>query len=393
MSFLSRLLGKNIPVARVVGFGVSCFMGLVIICGAVQFYCDSRKLIAGDDNFINSDMIVINKKVTSSSMFGNDGGGFSDSEIAEIRKQLWVRRVGEFQSADFEVKASIGDSRNSLRTMLFFESVPDEFIDINAAGWSYTPGSDLPVIISKDYVSLYNFGFASSAGMPQMSEQLMSGIPLIFTLRSNDDSRQMNISGHIAGFSNRLNTILVPQSFMNYANKELGGGKTQEAHRLIIDVSSPGDTAIENFLETHGYEKAGARDSGKASYFLKIVSGVIGAIGVIITTLSLLIMLLGISLIMEKSRRVIHTLLQLGYEPGVIAGYYSRVVVCAVVGSLAVSEGVVAALRMLWIEPLHNLGAVTPGIWPSLLAGVVVCALLLIFNITTIGQKVRGAWR
>lgn len=393
MSFLSRLLGKNIPVARVVGFGVSCFMGLVIICGAVQFYCDSRNLLDGDDNFINSDMIVINKKVTSSSVFGNAGGGFSDREIEEIRQQPWVRRVGKFRSADFEVRASIGSSGNSLHTMLFFESVPDEFIDIDATGWSYVPGGDVPVIISKDYVSLYNFGFASSSSMPQMSEQLMSGIPLTFALRSNHDAGQLTVGGHIAGFSSRLNTILVPESFMNYANSELGGNQTRQAQRLIIDVSSPGDTVIEDFLDSHGYEKAGARDSGRASYFLKVISGVVGAIGFIITVLSLLIMLLGISLIMEKSRSVIHTLLQLGYEPSAIAGYYARVAVVTVVGALVVAEGVVAALRVLWIEPLHNLGAVTPGICPSLLTGAVVCGLLVVFNLITIRRKVRGAWR
>ena len=31
----------------------------------------------------------------------------------------------------------------------------------------------VPVIISKDYLALYNFGFAGSAGLPQMSEGVM----------------------------------------------------------------------------------------------------------------------------------------------------------------------------------------------------------------------------
>ena len=126
-----------------------------------------------------------------------------------------------------------------MSTMLFFESVPDRFVDGVASGWRFDERTgEVPIIISKDYLALYNFGFAGSAGLPQMSENILSGIPLRLTLTSDDGRRMRDFRGRVVGLSDRLNTILVPESFMEWSNRELGSGESHGPSRLIVDVSS-----------------------------------------------------------------------------------------------------------------------------------------------------------
>lgn len=393
MSLLSRLLRKNTSVARIAGFFASSFMGLVIICGAVQFYADARGLFESDDSFIRSDMMVINKKVTSGSALGKNPTGFTDEEIASLERCPWVRRVGRFETADYRVTASVGAGGRSMSTMLFFESIPDVFVDAGGSSWHYEPGRDVPVIISKDYLSLYNFGFAGSAGMPQLSEQLMSGLPLRLDLSSDDGLRRLEATGRVVGYSSRLNTILVPKSFIDYSNARLGGGDKRRPQRLIIDVSSPGDVAIARYLEERGWESAGDKSASQASYLLKVVTGAVAGIGLVITVLSLFVILLGISLVMEKNKTVIHTLMQLGYEPSAIWRHYTALASASVGAACVAAVAAVALMRGYWEGPLSALGAGEGGIWPSVVSGVCTVLPLMLFNALAVRKKVAGAWR
>ena len=71
-------------------------------------------------------------------------------------------------------------------------------------------------------------------------------------LRISSDRGSAELQGRIVGFSNRLNTILVPQEFMDWSNSHYGrtAGARADPSRLIIDVSSPGDVKIKD-LDAH----------------------------------------------------------------------------------------------------------------------------------------------
>ena len=132
----------------------------------------------------------------------------------------------------------------AMGTMLFFESIPTEFIDVADRDWKFDPSKpEVPVIMSRDYLSLYNFGFAASQGLPQISEGIVSKVPLQFTLRGNGHNE--TLKGRIVGFSNRLNTIVVPQDFMKWSNERYGSGIERNPSRLIVEVNSPGDVKMQ----------------------------------------------------------------------------------------------------------------------------------------------------
>lgn len=397
MKLISKLLRKNTSPARVAGFVLSNFIGLAIIIGGLQFWQDARSLWSDTDSFIQTDYLVINKKVTSANTWSDADSGFTPSEIADLKAQPWVRGVGEFSSTDYRVLASVSQGGRGMSTMMFFESIPDEFVDAKGADWRFREGdTEVPVIISKDYLALYNFGFAGSAGLPQMSESILSGIPLHLVLTSYDGHRQKDMTAHVVGFSNRLNTILVPQSFMDWSNRELGdlaSSKMQHPSRLIVDVSSPGDVAIKEYLDAHKLEVAGDKSNSQASFLLKVVIGIVLVIGIVITVLSFFILLLSMSLLMEKNRDKLHSLLMLGCPAHEVAAPYIRIVVWASVIAFVLAAACGFVLRASYLGALEGLGATVGGWWLGPTVGLVLTALLILLNIQAVSRKVRSSWR
>ncbi len=395
MKLISKLLRKNTSTARIAGFVLSNFIGLAIIAGGLQFYVDARSLWASDDSFIKTDYLVVNKKVTASNLWDGGSSEFSANEIEDIKRQPWVRGVGGFSSTDYRVWASVDQGGRGMSTMLFFESIPDAFVDVKGADWQFREGDEIvPIIISKDYLTLYNFGFASSAGLPQMSENIMSGIPLTLSLSSEDGSRTKRMQGRVVGFSNRLNTILVPENFMQWSNSVLGAGKSEEnPSRLIIDVSSPGDVAIKDYIDEHDLEVAGDKSGSSASYLLKVVTGIVLGVGMVITVLSFFILLLSMSLLMEKNRDKLHSLLMLGCPLKEVAAPYVRIVVAASVCACVLAVACVVVMRSCYVDALVGLGAETGGWWQGMLAAIVITVLIIIFNVISVSRKVKSSWR
>ncbi len=71
--------------------------------------------------------------------FGLGSGGFNEEELRDLRKQLFVREVGAFVPADYRVKGSVSAGGVGFSTYLFFESVPDRFLDVETEAWRFDP--------------------------------------------------------------------------------------------------------------------------------------------------------------------------------------------------------------------------------------------------------------
>ncbi|MDE6836105.1 MAG: ABC transporter permease, partial [Muribaculaceae bacterium] len=290
-----------------------------------------------------------------------------------------------------------------MSTAMFFEAIPDRYVDVPKSQWSWSEGSDVvPLIISKDYLTLYNFGFASAAGLPQLSEGLMSGIPLRITISSESGTRSISLHGRIAGYSNRLNTILVPQNFMEWSNRAMKDSEASPsdrdseaspAKRLIVDVNSPGDVAIKSYLDEHDYEVAGDKTGASASFLLKLVIGIILIIGLVITILSLFILMLSLSLLMEKNRDKIHSLLMLGYPLRAVERPYGSIVIVSSLIAVILALGSVFLLRSSYLAPLQGLGAETASILPVIIAALILGVIIIGLNLLAIKRKVKAAWR
>jgi len=389
---IRRLLHRNLSRAQLAGFVISNFTGLAIIILGLQFFIDARPIWDDEDSFIRKDYIVINKRITGANTLGNDAS-FTPAEINDLQHQPWVRRVGKFTSADFQITASVATGSHRMSTYMFLEAIPTGFIDVTSADWTYTPGSHtVPIIISKDYLSLYNFGFASTVGMPTVSENTIKAIPLTLTILPDDNRPPMELEAHITGFSNRLNTILVPEEFMTWSNATFGSGTPPAPSRLIVDVNSPGDIKITRYLEAHDLEVAGDKSGSQASFLVNVIAAIALIVGVVITVLSFFILLLSISLLMQKNRDKIHSLIMLGVNLPSITKVYVRLVAGVNALAFVLAAGGMLLLRMSYLPSLAAMGGAAGSIWPGLAAGLAITLLLTLLNALSIHRRVARAF-
>ena len=211
-------------------------------------------------------------------------------------------------------------------------------------------------------------------------------------MRSDDGGRSLRMKGRIAGFSNRINSVLVPDTFMRYANRMLGNGAPASPSRLIIDVSKPGDVAIERFMADNSLEVAGDKSKAGAAYLLRVVIGIVMAVGALITLLSLSVLMLSISLLMEKNRTTIHRLLTLGVPLKEAGRPYRRMILAGCAAALALAAAALAALRALYAPALSEFGGESGGLAAAIATGTVLSAIIATVNILAVRRKVKSAW-
>ncbi|MBQ9073953.1 MAG: ABC transporter permease, partial [Muribaculaceae bacterium] len=317
-----RLLRRNISVGQLVGYALANFVGLTIVLTALQFYIDVASVWDSDDSFVSRDYLIISREVSGlGSLVGSTAPTtFSPTDIADVSEQSWVERVGAFTASAYKVYACVEIGGRRVSTDLFFESIPDDFFDVKPVDWGFDPQNPvIPIILNKEYLSLYNFGFASSHGLPQLSEAMIGIVPLNVSI--SGQGKQMWLPARVVGFSSRLNTIAVPEDFMSWANEHFADEEIAPS-RLIIEVNNPGDPQIDDYMYRCGYEVAGDNATrGKVAYFMSIVTIVVVAIGTIISLLAFFILMLSIYLLMHKNRQKLHDLMLLGYSPARLSRY------------------------------------------------------------------------
>ena len=393
-SLLSKLLRKNVSSMQLGGSAIANLIGLIIVGIALQFYLDLRPIFNDEESFVKSDYLVVTRKVTGmDALMG--GSEISEAEVADIEAQPWVRRVGRFTASDYEVRAAValGSSGAAMTTQLFFESIPAEFLDVNSAEWRFDERNPvIPVIVSKDYLSLYNFGFAAAQGMPKISEGMAGMIPLQFTISGNGLSQ--SFSGRIVGFSARVNTILVPEEFMHWSNSRFGSGSAAGASRLIVEVNAPGDIKIEQYIADHNFEVAGNKaNSNKAGYLFTIAVSVVAAVGVLISLLSFFVLILSIMLLLQKNTKKLQDLLQLGYTPMQVSGYYIRLVLRVNDAVLILALVLIFVARLIYLPMLEPLGIEAASTALTIVAVIGLVALITIGNAVAIMRHVNKLWR
>lgn len=388
-----KLLRQHISKGQLIGFAIANLIGLTIVLLAVQFYRDVRPVFNDEESFISKDYLIITRAVTGAGAMMGNNGEFSNSDIQDLENQPWCRQVGKFINSDFAIDARLGvGSSHSMHTQFFFEAIPDEFIDIDPDEWGFTPGKpEVPVVISRDYLSLYNFGFAATQGMPKISEGQAEMLPLEFTLSGNGQRKVM--PGRIVGFSNRLNTVIVPQEFMEWANGYFGTGAVQQPQRLIVEVNKPGDVKIEQYMDEHHYEVAGDKmSSSKANYFLTVISSIVIAVGIIISLLSFFVLMLSIYLLLQKNTRKLQDLLLLGYSPSQVSHHYILLVVVLNAAVLVLAVILMLLGRLAYMDMIHAFGVGGSSIWVSVLVGLIIMGAITAGNIRAIRQKVQSLW-
>lgn len=392
-----KLLRQHISVGQLTGFFLANLFGMMIVLLSIQFYRDTLPIFTQGDSFMKKNYIIATKRISTLGSFTGKSNTFSPKEIEEMKEQPFTESVGAFTPSLFKVSAGLGmqEAGIHLSTEMFFESVPDEYVDVNLDKWRFDETSPIiPIIIPRNYLNLYNFGFAQSRNLPKFSEGLMNLIQMDIMLRGNGRAEQFK--GKIVGFSNRLNTILVPQTFMEWANKSFAPGKEAQPSRLIVEVKNPTDTAISNYFQQNRYETEGdSLDAGKTTYFLRLITGIVMGVGLFISILSFYILMLSIFLLLQKNTVKLENLLLIGYSPNRVALPYNILTVSLNLLVLVLSVGGVAWLRSYYIEIVSTLfpQLETGSLLPCWSIGCVLFLVVSLLNIMMIHRKVTSIWK
>ena len=165
MRLVWKLLRQHISFPQLAGFFFANLCGMVIVLLSAQFYKDVLPVFTEGDSFMKKDYVIVSKKVSTLGSFVGKSKTFSEQDIAEISEQPFTKGVGAFMPSQFKVSAGMGMENVGLHmsTAMFFESVPDEYVDVNLDKWEFDENERVvPIIIPRNYLNLYNFGFAQS---------------------------------------------------------------------------------------------------------------------------------------------------------------------------------------------------------------------------------------
>lgn len=396
MRLVWKLLRRHVSLPQLAGFFFANLCGMVIVLLSVQFYKDVLPVFTQGDSFMKKDYVIVSKKVSTLGSFVGKSKTFSPQDIDEIKQQPFTKRVGAFTPSQFKVSAGMGMENTGLQmsTAMFFESVPDEYVDVSLDKWEFDENEPvIPIIIPRNYLNLYNFGFAQSRSLPQLSEGVMSMVNL--DIRIGGGGRTENFKGRIAGFSNRLNTILVPETFMDWANREFAPGQKSEPSRLIVEVNNPTDDRIARFFKDKGYDTEDDKlDAGKTTWFLKVIVGIVLSVGLLISVLSFYILMLSIYLLLQKNTTKLENLLLIGYSPAKVALPYQALTLMLNAVVLLLSLGVVAYIRGSYLEVIEKMfpQLEESSLLPALVIGLLLFVGVSLFNVAAVRRKVASIW-
>src|SRR5574344_2076459 len=241
MNLVWKLLRQHISVPQFLGFAFANLFGMLIVLLGVQFYHDVLPVFTAGDSFMNDDFLIMNKKIGTANTISGNTNSFNSSEIDDVKAQPFAKRVGKFTSTEYKVNANMGiNGTNVLNSEIPIEAVPDGFIDVKEDDWKWKPGDKaVPIILPRAYITMYNFGFAQSHSLPKLSDGLVGMIDFKMFIQGNGKKEEFD--GTVIGFSSRLNTILVPQAFMDWSNNYFAPGNKNNPTRLIMDVDNPGN--------------------------------------------------------------------------------------------------------------------------------------------------------
>ncbi|MDA3881979.1 MAG: hypothetical protein PF481_01720 [Bacteroidales bacterium] len=308
-----KIVQSNINFLQIIAFSVSAFIGVFVILLAVYCFIDFKSISPQESGIFKEEFVVISKKVSTLNSVMNRPAAFNDREIKNIRSQDFFTDIAQFTSSRFHIHMYTDNESMPLRTDLFFETVPDKYINQDPSVWVWEKGQNhIPIIIPENFISLYNFGFAPSQGLPQLSKDLIRKIT--FNIRITGKGKQEIYRAQIVDFSQRINTVLVPENFLKWANGEFGTGEHPNPSRLIVESKNIADSQIFEYISLNNFQiNDNSLVNSKLSFYLKLTISIVASIGLIITILAILLLLFSFYLILEKNKTTLKNIWYLGF--------------------------------------------------------------------------------
>ena len=330
--------GKNIFSKWLGYFGL--WTGVLMLLVSMQMFVNIQQLLNENTQRKSggSDFISISKTITNENM-GKDNS-FTSSDIYNLKKQPQIQDVSPLITNQFRVKATAGNII-PFSTDLFLESIDNDFIDTVPPSFSWQPGQmTVPVIFSSDLLEMYNV-FAPAQGLPQLSAKTISSVNII--LECSGPRETQNFKGNIVALSDRINSLLVPKSFMNWSNQYFTGDTSTRISRVYVKTKDANNPQLISYFDQQDYHLN--KDKIKFGRIKRILQNIVSALGVfgsLVIVMALMLFSFYLQLMIAKSKDNLRLLLTLGYSPKWLAASVAKtwlpVYLFIIVAALAVAQ-------------------------------------------------------
>jgi hypothetical protein len=386
---LKKLIRTSTGRTKFILAGIGLSVALLLILSAVQIEANYNDLLHSKTNQDSiANFLVINKAVTDKTAGATN---LTKEEISELKKQPFVEAAGVLTPCHFKVEAQFISEQVPIRSDIFFESVPNEFIDVQSKEWQWNSNSNfIPMIIPHMFLDMFNFGFAMSQDLPQLTEDFVKNLPISIKIRTSFGPQIFY--GKVIGFSDRISSVLVPQAFMDWANTQFGTKQDAQPSRVVIRTKDPGNPELVKYLQTHGLTTDAEKT--RFSKYRQIVDTVVNIswiTGAIMLLFALLIFTLFIQLTVASAREEITLLVTLGASPRqmqqfLIKRFFPPNIFITIIVQIILAAMQFVLRNFLQAQKIY----VSPYLsYTTLIAGIVILLVLWIVNRETIRKYVN----
>ncbi len=308
--FLNMGQNRSSRLFSYIGLGI----GVLLLLCAVQMFININQLLK-DRNPKKSgfDFIAITKKITNENMAQEHS--FSAAELEDLKAQKFIEDATPLIANKFLVSASGGPAL-PYSSEIFLEAIENDFIDTLPPSFTWQEGQQIvPIIISSDYLELYNTVFAPSRGLPQISESSISA--LFIQLECTGVYGTKIFKGNVVALSDRINSLIVPKNFLLWANKNIANISSSNASRVYIKTADANNAAFLNYLQQKNFQVNKDKTKfGRVKQILQAVVSGLGGFAILVILLAMMLFSFYLQLIIARSKDNLQLLLTLGYSPG-----------------------------------------------------------------------------
>lgn len=325
---LRKLLFQHQDKRQLIIAVVGAFLGMTFLITSIHYLIKVNDFGKGAE-ILGPNTIIVQKKVSSFSTLKMTKTDFSLSEIEQIKKESFILDVKPVESNNFTVSIETADPMvPRFRGNIFIQTVDQDFLDVKSDKWHWKEGDTLvPMIMPRDFLVMLNT-YMSSAGIPQVSDELAMDIKFKFALMN--DTMKEYISCRIIGFTNEVPSVLVPQSFMNWANNRFAPDAEQKITQIMISGKENEFGLVEQMLKERHLESKNAQVIvGRLKSMVGTLILVVLVISIIAVFLSGLVLIQYLQLLLSKNLYEVRTLMRLGHHPNTLIRtffiYFSKV--------------------------------------------------------------------
>ncbi|MDQ6890567.1 MAG: hypothetical protein M3Z56_09875 [Bacteroidota bacterium] len=339
------ITGKNV-FSKWLGYTGLCIGVLLLLLSMQMFINIQRLLRENNPRKTGYDFISISKTITNENM-GRDNT-FSDSDLTGLQNQPEIQAISPLIANQFRVKLSAG-SIIPFSTDLFLESLDNDFIDTVPPTFTWQPGQLMvPIIFSSDFLEMYNV-FAPAQGLPQLSDKTISSVNII--LECYGPGGTQNFTGNIVALSDRINSVLVPKTFLTWSNLQFAGVSKVRPSRVFIKTKDANNPQLITYLDNHHYHLN--KDKTKFGRVKRILQNIVSALalfGILVIGLALMLFSFYLQLMIAKSKDNLQLLLTLGYSPKWLGNVVVKTWLPVYISIIAIALVITELLHYMFVQ-------------------------------------------